>query len=171
MQFENVRRVAQAFPDKKLLFTEGTVETFKRDRLSDWSLGERYAYSMINDLNCGTVGWSDWNILLDEEGGPNHVGNFCIAPIIADTKTGSLIYTNCYYYIGHLSKFIRPGAKRINCSSNRDVLLSTAFINLDGSIAVVVMNAGEEKLPYNLWVKGKAAEVISLPHSIMTLMF
>lgn len=171
MQFENVRRVAQTYPDKKLLFTEGTVENFKRDRLTEWSLGERYAYSMINDFNCGTVGWTDWNILLDEKGGPNHVGNFCIAPIHADTKTGSLIYTNCYYYIGHLSKFIRPGAKRINSSSNRDVLLSTAFKNIDGSIVVVVMNATDKKMPYNLWVKGKAAEVTSLPHSIMTLVF
>jgi glucosylceramidase len=68
---------------------------------------------MINDFNSGTEGWTDWNVLLDETGGPNHVGNFCFAPVHADLKTGELIYTPSYYYIGHFSKFIRPGAKRV----------------------------------------------------------
>ena len=54
-----------------------------------------------------------WNILLDETGGPNHVGNLCFAPLHANTKTGELYYLNSFYYIGHFSKFIRPGAKRI----------------------------------------------------------
>ncbi|MEJ0080259.1 MAG: hypothetical protein WDM78_04710 [Puia sp.] len=43
---------------------------------------------MINDFNDGTVAWTDWNILLDEQGGPNHVGNFCFAPVHADLKKG-----------------------------------------------------------------------------------
>ena len=65
------------------------------------------------------LAWTDWNVLLDETGGPNHVGNFCFSPIHADTKNGKLIYTNAYYYIGHFSKFIKPGAKRIAASANR----------------------------------------------------
>ena len=113
MALENTRRVAEAFPGKHLLFTEGCYEKFDFNRLNDWSLGERYGYSMINDFNAGTVGWTDWNILLDEKGGPNHVGNFCFAPVHADTRNGTLIYTNSYYYMGHFSKFIHPGAKRI----------------------------------------------------------
>lgn len=169
MQFENLKRVKEAFPDKKLIFTEGCVEKFSMDRINDWSLGEKYGYSMVNDFNCGTVAWTDWNILLDETGGPNHVGNLCFAPIHADTKTGKLIYTNSYYYIGHFSKFIRPGAKRISCSSNRDKLQSTAFINPDGKMVVVVLNLSDEKLPFRLCISGKAAPVISLPHSIMTI--
>lgn len=169
MQFENLKRVNEAFPDKKLIFTEGCVEKFSMDRINDWSLGEKYGYSMVNDFNCGTVAWTDWNILLDETGGPNHVGNFCFAPIHADTKTGKLIYTNSYYYIGHFSKFIRPGAKRISCSSNRDKLQSTAFINPDGKMVVVVLNLSDEKLPFRLCISGKAAPVTSLPHSIMTI--
>ena len=62
---------------------------------------------MINDFNDGASAWTDWNILLDENGGPNHVGNFCFAPVHADTRNGQLIYTNAYYYIGHFSKFVR----------------------------------------------------------------
>jgi glucosylceramidase len=110
MLFDNVRRTHETYPNTNLLFTEGCVEKFKFDQVNDWRLGEKYGMSMIGDFNAGTVGWTDWNILLDETGGPNHVGNFCFAPIIGDTKTGKLIYTNAYYYIGHFAKFIRPGA-------------------------------------------------------------
>lgn len=169
MNFENERRVAEAFPDKHLMFTEGCVEKFDFNRLHDWTLGERYGYSMINDLNAGTVGWTDWNVLLDEKGGPNHVGNFCFAPVHADTRSGELIYTNSFYYIGQISKFVKPGARRIVSSASRDKLLTTAFVNPDGKVAVVVMNQTDNEIPYFLWIKGKAAKTTSLPHSIATL--
>lgn len=169
MQFDNLRLVSQAFPGKHLIFTEGCQEKFNLDSVYNWSLGEKYGYSMINDFNNGTVAWTDWNILLDEKGGPNHVGNFCFAPVHADTRTGQLIYTNAYYYIGQFSKFIRPGAKRIGASSSRTQLQTTAFKNPDGSIAVVVMNNADKKLPYFLWMKGQVASMESMPHSISTL--
>ena len=169
MNFESERLVHQAFPDKNLVFTEGCAEQFNAARLDDWSLGEKYGYSIINDLNAGTVAWTDWNVLLDEKGGPNHVGNFCFAPVHADTQTGKLTYTNSYYYIGHFSKFIQPGAKRIASSASRDKLLTTAYLNPDGKIAVVVMNKSDDKIDYMLWIKGKAAKVSSNPHSIATL--
>ncbi|QNH63339.1 glycoside hydrolase family 30 protein [Hymenobacter sediminicola] len=169
MQFENLRRVHETYPDKNLVFTEGCVENFKYEQVTDWRLGERYGNSMINDFNAGTVAWTDWNVLLDETGGPNHVGNFCYAPIIGDTRSGKLIYTNSYYYIGHFSKFIRPGARRIATTSSRDVLQTTAFLNTDGKVAVVVMNSTEKEQPFQLWMKGQAAQTISRPHSIMTI--
>jgi glucosylceramidase len=171
MQFENVKRVHETFPAKNLIFTEGSVEKFNRDKMRDWSIGERYGYSMINDFNSGASGWTDWNILLDENGGPNHVGNFCFAPIHADTKNGELIYTNAYYYLGHFSKFIKPGAQRIGIASSRDKLSATAFVNPDGKTVVVVLNLSDEKLPYHLWMNGNAAATTSLPHSITTFVF
>ena len=167
--YENVKRVAETYPDKNLIFTEGCAESFKMDKINDWNWGEMYGRSMINDFNNGTVAWTDWNILLDEIGGPNHVGNFCFAPVHADTKTGQIYYMNSFYYIGHFSKFIRPGAKRIISSASRGQFLTTAFINTDGKIAVVVMNQSNDKIPYRLWIAGQAAEVTSLPHSIQTL--
>jgi glucosylceramidase len=171
MMFDNVRLVHETFPDKPLLFTEGTPASYDPKRINDWSLGEYYGHSMINDFNDGAVGWTDWNVLLDEQGGPNHVGNFCFAPIHADTKTGELTYINSYYYIGHFSKFIKPQARRIACSSSRSALLSTAVVNPDRTVAVVVMNRGDKEVKYNLWVAGNAAEVTSPPHSIQTLVF
>lgn len=168
-QFENLHRVQEAFPDKHLLFTEGCNGPFNRNQLGDWKWGEIYGRNMINDFNNGTVGWTDWNVLLDEMGGPNHVQNFCFAPVHADTKTGELIYMNAYYYIGHLSKFVRPGAWRVTASSSRSELLTTAFLNKDGKLAVIVMNQSDKRLPYRLWIGGEAAELTSLPHSIVTV--
>jgi len=171
MMFDNVKLVAETFPDKHLIFTEGCADSYDAAKVNDWTLGERYGRSMIQDFNNGTVGWTDWNILLDEKGGPNHVQNFCFAPMHADTRTGELTYTNSYYYIGHFSKFIKPGAKRIASSPSRSSLMSTAFKNPDGTVAVVVMNKGEAAVTFSLWVDGQAAELSSPARSIQTLLF
>ena len=171
MMFDNVKLVGETFPDKHLIFTEGCADSYDAAKVNDWTLGERYGRSMIHDFNNGTVGWTDWNILLDEKGGPNHVQNFCFAPLHADTRTGELTYTNSYYYIGHFSKFIKPGAKRIASSPSRSSLMSTAFKNPDGTVAVVVMNKGEAAVTFSLWVDGQAAELSSPARSIQTLLF
>ena len=169
--YGNVALVSRLYPDKHILFTEGTPATFDSTGYGRWSLGEAYGRSMINDFNSGTEGWTDWNILLDEHGGPNHVGNFCFAPIHADTRTGKLIYTNSYYYIGHFSKFIRPGARRILASPSRSSLLATAFVNEDGTVAVVVMNPTPRGGQYSLVVGATSVEISSRPHSIQTVVF
>ncbi len=169
--YDNIRRVQEAFPDKNIFFTEGCAESFDSTRYKAWVLGEEYGRSMINDFNNGMTGFTDWNIILDETGGPNHVQNFCFAPVHGDTRTGSLIYTNAYYYIGHFSKFIQPGAKRIISSASRSQLLTTAFKNPDGKTVVIVMNQGNKPTEYYLWVNGKAAKAMALPHSINTLIY
>lgn len=169
--FDNVKLVTEAFPGTKMLFTEGTEEKFDIKRVGDWKLGEKYGTNMIHDFNNGSVGFTDWNILLDENGGPNHVGNFCFSPIHGNTTTGELIYTNEYYYIGHFSKFIRPGAKRIVASSSHSQLLTTAIKNIDGSIVVVVMNSSDQPAAFSLWHNSVAAPLHSMPHSIQTLIF
>lgn len=166
--FDNVYLVHEAFPKMKLLFTEG-CNSFDKAKMNDWSLGERYGNSMIHDFNNWALGWTDWNILLDMQGGPNHVQNYCFAPVHADTKTGELHYLPAYYYIGHFSKFVRPGARRIASSSSRGQLLTTAFINKDKSIAVVVMNQSDQKMTYELMLGGKGMMIDSLPHSIQTV--
>ena len=166
-RFDNVQLLHDAYPDKKLIFTEGCQEG--GPHLGSWDLGERYARSMVNDLNRWTVGWVDWNLILNENGGPNHVGNFCSAPIVADTQTDTLHYQSSYYYIGHFSRFIRPGAVRILCATTRDELEATAFLNPDGQIAVVVLNRSEEAMPFALKFDGAAALAESPARSIMTL--
>ncbi|RED25450.1 glucosylceramidase [Flavobacterium cutihirudinis] len=169
--FENVARVHEAYPDKKLMFTEGCVEKFDAAKYQFWANAERYGTSMINDFNNGTVAWTDWNILLDQFGGPNHVGNFCFAPIHADTTTGELIYTPSFYYIGHFSKFIRLNAVRVSTSVSRSYLQSTSFLNADGKMATVVMNNSDNEITYNLIV-GTQKTVAKIPaHAIQTLVY
>lgn len=76
--YDNVRNVYESFPDKPLLFTEGCAESFRPEGYRTWRNAERYGRSMINDFNNETAGWTDWNILLDEKGGPNHVRTFAL---------------------------------------------------------------------------------------------
>lgn len=169
--FENIGKVNEMYPNKNLLFTEGCVETFKTEKLQLWANGERYGRSMINDFNNGTVGWTDWNILLDENGGPNHVQNYCFAPIHGNTTTGELTYTPSYYYLGHFSKFIESGAKRISSVGSRSQLLTTSFLNKTGKVVTIIMNQSDKKVNYYLCIGTKAAEVSILPHAIQTLIY
>jgi glucosylceramidase len=169
--YGNVALVHQLYPDKHIVFTEGTPANFDSTGYARWSLGEAYGRSMIHDFNSGAEGWTDWNILLDQEGGPNHVGNYCFAPIHGDTRTGKLIYTNSYYYIGQFSKFTRPGAKRVLAAASRSQLLTTAFVNPDGKVAVVVMNPTAQDAQYYLTVGSSAAEIATRAHSIQTVVF
>ena len=93
--FDNVQRTHDAWPEKKLIFTEGCVEG--ASYIETWAQGERYARSIIADLHRWTVAWVDWNIVLDETGGPNYVNNLCAARVIAGTKMGTIHYHSSYY--------------------------------------------------------------------------
>jgi len=170
-KFDNLSRLKEAFPDKNLLFTEGCNESFDSTKYNYWPNAERYGNSMINDFNCGTCGWTDWNILLNQHGGPNHVGNYCFSPIHANTNTGELIFTPSYYYIGHFSKYIRPGAKRVSTATSRSNILSTSFLNPNGELITIVMNPTDQKIKYKLFVNQDAVTINLLPHSIQTLVY
>ncbi|KGE16539.1 glycoside hydrolase family 30 protein [Paenibacillus wynnii] len=167
--FEALSAVHDRFPDKKLFFSEGCQEGGVH--LGSWNTGERYGHDIMGNLNNWMSCWTDWNIVLDEQGGPNHVGNYCDAPIIGDTQKDEVIFESSFYYIGHFSKFIRPGAKRIGSSKYTDKLETTAFRNIDGTIAVIVMNRTESKLPFTLSYRGQLAEHSIPAHAIQTLLF
>ncbi|MGV1099923.1 glycoside hydrolase family 30 protein [Thiovibrio sp. JS02] len=167
--FENLTALHEAFPDKHLLFSEGCQEG--GPHTGEWEVGERYGRSLINDLNRWTVAWVDWNLMLDERGGPNHVGNYCSAPILVDTRAGEPLYQSSFYYLGHFSRYIRPGAQRILHAGTADELETTAFHNPDGSIAVVVMNRTGQAVPFALQYRNRAARTMSPARSIMTLRF
>lgn len=167
--FEALSAVHDRFPDKKLFFSEGCQEGGVH--LGSWNTGERYGHDIIGNLNHWMSCWTDWNIVLDEQGGPNHVSNFCDAPIIGDTIKDEVIYESSYYYIGHFSKYIRPGAIRVGSSKYTDKLETTAFRNPDGTYAVIVLNRTDSELPFTLRFKGELAENIIPAHAIQTLLF
>jgi glucosylceramidase len=138
--------------------------------LGEWGLGERYARSLIHDLNRWTAGWIDWNLVLDETGGPNHAGNYCSAPIMIDTRSCEILYQSSYYYIGHFSRYIRPGARRILCTSDSESLETTAFLDPDGQIAVIILNRTSQAIPYALRFEDLSGVLESPPNSIATLL-
>ncbi|TCW35225.1 glucosylceramidase [Thermohydrogenium kirishiense] len=167
--FESLSIIHDKFPDKHLIHTEGCVS--ENIQSGSWENGEKYGHDIIGDLNNWVSGWTDWNMILNENGGPNHVGNYCDAPIIADTKNNTLIYKSSYYYLGHFSKYIRPGYKRIGFSKFTDKLEVTAFKSSDGNFTVVVLNRQDYEISFNLRTKYGIANIISPSHSIMTLIY
>ena len=168
-EFENLSKVHEMYPDKHILFSEGCQEGGLH--LGSWLTGERYARNMIGDFNNWQEGWLDWNLILDETGGPNHVGNYCDAPIVADTKTGEIYYNSSYYYIGHFSKYVKPGAKRIEVKlQGITTIKNVGFINEDKSIALVVMNETDEEERFQVEMKGEFVKYILKAHSIVTFL-
>lgn len=170
--FANVRAVHEIFPEKKLIFTEGCNEKYSTENLNYWKNAERYGEAMIKDFNAGTVAWTDWNILLNYNGGPNHVGNYCFAPVHTNADYTDLIYTPSYYYIGQFSKYIHTNARRISTSTSFSFLLSTSFMNNDGRIVTIVMNTKDNELKYNLIVANEYCAKLTIPaHAIQTVIY
>ena len=173
--FNNLAVIKTMFPDKHLLFTEGCVElTTTADGVKDssyiglWENGERYGRNIIGDFNNFSEGFIDWNLVLNEIGGPNHVHNYCEAPIIANRNTGELTYNPSYYFIGHFSKFIQPGARRIELKHNAgDSVHATAFKNPNGEIVIVTQNEGWIA-PLSLVIDGRGVDITLPDRSITT---
>jgi glucosylceramidase len=153
-------RAHAAFPDKPTLFTEGCNDRHEEKNgkfdLGKWEHAERYAHSMVNDFRNWVCGWIDWNIVLDQTGGPNHVGNFCDAPVIVDTEKGEVRYTPAFYYIGQFSRFVHPGARRIESHGGPAGLESVAFSNPGGGVAVVVLNTTGSPADFQLAAGGES---------------
>lgn len=110
----------------------------------------RYTRDLIEGFNHHLVGWIDWNMMLNERGGPNHAHNFCLAPVLVNSGSDSFYLTPLYYSIAHVSKFVRPGARRIQLSGCDDELMGTAFENEDGSYVMILFNGTETDLTFSI---------------------
>ena len=169
--FEVLDIIGKVYPDKKLILTEGCVEYSKFERDNHLKNAQIYAHDIIGNLNAGMHAFIDWNLVLDEKGGPNHVGNFCDAPIMCDTIHNTYEKRLSHTYIGHFSKYILPEAIRIGCSRYSDKLEVTAFKNSNGSHVVVVLNRTQEQLGYTLRLDNKICGLQAKPSSITTLVY
>ncbi|MCI5522828.1 MAG: glucosylceramidase [Spirochaetia bacterium] len=169
--FEAVQEVSRMFPDKELIFTEGCVEYSVDKNGSEISRAERYAHDMIGNLNSGMNAFMDWNIILDEKGGPNHVGNFCDAPVMCNYEKNSFDVHKSYYYIRHFSSFIKKGAVRIFTTRSNDKIEVCAFKNPDGSKVAVILNKTDVQSQFNLISDEHCAQLDAPAHSIQTVVF
>jgi glucosylceramidase len=168
--FEAIGITRDAFPGKELIFSEGCVEysRFTTDQLHN---AQMYAHDIIGNLNAGMTAFIDWNILLDEKGGPNHVGNYCDAPIMVNTQDGQFEEKLSFHYIGHFSRYIKNQAKRIAFTKYTVKLEVTAFKNPDSSVVLVMQNRSEKDIPIALRYQGKIASLMIPQNTIVTALF
>lgn len=167
--FENIKLVHDAYPEKLLFHTEGCTGYSKFNKDEEIQNGEIYAHDIIGDLNSGINAFLDWNLMLDYKGGPNHKKNYCNSPIMLTEDNSNYIKNLTYYYIGHFSKYIRPGAKRIAFSRYTDKIELTAFKNTDNSIAIVLLNRNNTNYEYNLCINDMVIHDNLDSHAIVTL--
>lgn len=170
---DRLSKANEIAPDKFILPTEacncpGVI-------LGDWPRGETYGIDIIADLNNWAVGWVDWNMLLDMKGGPNHLNNYCDAPIVGDAVNQKVHLQPPYWYMGHFSRYVLPGYKRIASKSSNpsSPLLVSAFSDGETGqqIVVVVMNPTDNPADFTLSDSGSNAYYNMPAHSIVTLSY
>lgn len=168
--FEAVDLVSRQFPDKLLIFTEGCIEYSRFSQDSALRHAQMYAHEIIGGLNAGMHAFLDWNLCLTMEGGPNHACNYCDAPIMADVDTGKLTYRLSYDYLGHFSRHIKPGARRIGFTRYTDELEGVAFQNPDGQLICVLLNRGPKPQECYLRLQGRLCAIRLPGASLQTVL-
>lgn len=166
--FENIETLHRLFPDKLLFHTEGCTGHSKFKPKDELFNAEMYANEIIGDLNAGTNAFIDWNLVLEYNGGPNHKKNYCNSPIMINKKQNAYIKTPAFYYIGQFSKYIKPGAKRINLTTFTNDIQLTAFKNSDNSITIVLLNKNNYNIEFDLCFENKTLHDNLDSHAIVT---
>lgn len=171
--FEQLEELSRRFPDKELMFTEGCVEYSRpQERLATQEhKAEQYAHSIIGCVGAGAAGYIDWNMLLDERGGPNHARNFCEAPLMYDRDAGELVENRSFQYIGHFSRFAVPGSRRCLTSRFSDALECVGFVRPDSDRVLVVLNRHGRKIRFRVAERPFVADLEIPGHSVMTLLW
>lgn len=134
----------------------------------------RYARNVIASIDHWLSGWIDWNVVLDHIGGPNHVGNYCGAPIMINTQTGHIYYTPVYYVLAQFSRTIRPGDRAVQTYKTADGLgdddlHACATINSDNVLSVQLLNTTKKDISYKLQIKDQYADITIIANSVQTV--
>lgn len=166
--FEALELVRNKFCDKKMIISESCIEYSKFEEADVISGALRLSHEIIGDLNHGMTAFYDWNLLLDEHGGPNHVGNFCHAPFLYDTVQKKLMPQLLQQHFEHFSHYLCPGSVRMGYSKYTEQVDVTAYQNPDGKKVVVMLNKSKEILPVNMRMQGEVVEFLLYPESITT---
>jgi len=167
--FESLDLLQKDFPDKKLIISESCLEYYKFGaNLSDNST-QNLAHDLAGNMNHGLNAFYDWNLLLDQQGGPNHAGNYCDAPMLYDTLSKQMNKRPSMVYYWHFSHFIHPGAVRIAFSRFTDDIDVTAWKNPDKSIAIVLLNRKGISTTCNIRIQEKITKLTLPPYAIGTL--
>ncbi|MEO0324534.1 MAG: glycoside hydrolase family 30 protein [Myxococcota bacterium] len=130
----------------------------------------RYARDIVVGMAHWIAGWVDWNVVLDKRGGPNHVSNFCLAPVMVDGPTDTVYYSPTYFILAQLSRHSRPGGVVLETEvSGAEGVHATAIRNPDGTVAVHVFSEAEEDLEGVVEVAGERFSLATPGASLQTL--
>jgi len=163
----------EAFPDKPLVLSEYCIGTTRGEPIpgphSSWIGVEMVAEEMIGNLNHGMAAAVDWNLVIDQDGGPFHNRDLgCKSPIVADTKNDTVSLEPYYYSIAHFSKFIKRGAVRIGCSTFDVRIPAVACVNPDGNVVMVALNTMDSAAPVYVRLDDCTAKMELPPKSLVT---
>lgn len=143
------------YPEYYLFATEACAGWSPLDRgvkLGSWERAEQYARDIMQDLNHYVVGWTDWNLALDQTGGPNWVKNFVDSPVIVDAQQDVFYKQPSFYSMAHFSKFLWEGSQRVGVSASQETTLEhAAFIRPDGSVVLIVLNRSSSVIQFEVW--------------------
>jgi O-glycosyl hydrolase len=165
--YEAVRATYEFAPNKLLLNTEGC--SCPGIWLNNWLRAERLGHDILYDLMNYAQGWIDWNLLLDDAGGPNHLGNVCDASLLAMDEHTRLHVQPKYYYFAHFSKFILPGSRRVANSAIGDFKFEMMDPNIQQNMEISIYPC--EKSTRQMWIlntgaEGVTSEDIKVPRSV-----
>src|SRR2546427_2822115 len=144
--------------NKKSRFYEaGTPKSMSLPRY-DFEDGDFWGTQIFNDLEAHASAWIYWNMILDEKGGPWSVSyvhgnpdpNIQHPVVIIDREKKKVTYTGLYYYLTHFSKFVRPGAVRVQTLGSQEGMRVMAFKRPDGGMVIELMNSRKEDADVNL---------------------
>lgn len=161
----NVNKTHWLDTERFVLATEGC--NCPGVELGDWERAENYGRDIIADLNFYSVGWIDWNLVLNTIGGPNHLQNYCDAMIIADIEAQSIYFQPSFYYMGQISKYVPRNSIRIGTSAFVNFLTpSGQQPNVENGYNVIISECNGA--PNQLWNLNSNSEII-LENSSMCL--
>ncbi len=161
--FNELVKLRNKYPNKLLINTEMCCSY---SPYSDkWlSSAEYYLNDIIGDMNSGVNAYLDWNILLDEKGGPTYKNNPVKSPSIRINDT--YLKSPIYYYLYHISHFITD--KSIIIENKNNTNLKVVSIKNNKEIIIVIMNKTNDNIDYNLFINEKNIYDKINSHSIIT---
>ena len=111
-----------------------------------------------------------WNLALDELHGPytGGCGN-CRGVVTINSLSGAVTRNVEYYALGHASRFVRPGARRIGSTSGVAGLESVAFRNPDNSRVLIVVNTEVAERRFVVRWAGKTLQYLLPAGAVATL--
>lgn len=167
--FDAIEILRKQYPGIKLMFSEGCVEYSRFADSGEVRKAEMYAHDMIGNFRAGVSTFLDWNLLLDGQGGPNHVGNFCAAPVMLEPEEqDGYVKKLMYYYIGQFSRYIPAESVRIATTQYTDGLEVCAFLTPSAERVLVVLNKSEENRPVVIREEEEGFHDEIAAHSIVT---